>query len=174
MPYPLLTKRLLLEPLKRTDLETFVEYRRDHSIAQFQGWDSNYSMAQAVELLESQIDIKFPDKGKWLQIGVHLCDSGELIGDLAIHHVENSENEIEIGFTIAAQHQQKGYATEAISELITFLQKEHGTTTFIAHTDSRNTASMNLLNSLGFKEHPEENFVEDFKGEQVYVVCFRK
>lgn len=172
MTYPLLTPRLSIEPLKRSDLDTFVGYRQDAEIARFQSWDTTYSAEQAVVLIESQAGVKLPKEGQWLQLGIHDQICGELVGDLALHLVSESQSIFELGFTIASQHQGKGLGREAASRLISFLFSEVGAEKIIANTDRRNTASIRLLLSLGFKFHSDKSWTENFKNEIVTVDYF--
>lgn len=172
MTYSLLTPRLSIEPLKLSDLYTFVGYRQDANIARFQSWDTTYSAEQAVELIESQTGVMLPDEGQWLQLGIHDRTSGELVGDLALHSQKDSQSVFELGFTIASQHQGKGFAREAASRLMSFLFSKAGAEKIVANTDRRNTASIRLLLSLGFKSHPEKSWTENFKNEIVTVDYF--
>jgi RimJ/RimL family protein N-acetyltransferase len=172
MTYPLLTPRLSIEPLELSDLASFVGYRQDAEIARFQSWDTTYSPGQAMVLIDSQAGVLLPDRGKWLQLAVHELMRGELVGDLALHSLIESESVFELGFTIASQHQGKGFAREASSRLMSFLFSEVGAEKIVAKTDRRNTASIRLLLSLGFKFHPEKSWTEDFKNEIVTVDYF--
>ena len=92
MSYPLLTDRLSIQPLTLADLETFVAYRQDPEIARYQSWEPSYSKAQATELIESQAGVLLPGKDQWLQLAIHSRISGELVGDLAIHSIEDDHS----------------------------------------------------------------------------------
>ncbi len=151
-------------------MAAFVEYRQDPEVARFQSWDTNYSNQQAIELIEGQIGVVFPDFDQWLQLGIRLQENENLVGDLAIHNL--GEAKVEIGFTISKAFQRRGIAREAVAALIDVLEREFGTRELIATPDSRNTASIKLLESLGFSEKPELSWWEDFKGERVQVLHF--
>ena len=172
MVYPLLTERLSIEPLTMADLDDFVAYRQDPEIARFQSWDSTYSKEQGMDLIESQTDALVPAPGQWLQLAIHEKSSGKLVGDLALHAIQGSSMEFEIGFTIARKNQSQGFATEAAARLLTFLFSEIGATKVIAQPDSRNTASRKLLRTLGFDLDESSSWVEKFKGEEVKVEYF--
>ena len=174
MAYPLLTNRLSIEPLSLVDLDAFLSYRRDPEIARFQSWDPTYSKEQAIELIESQVGVFIPESGNWLQLGVHERMSGELLGDLALHSVPNSNATFEIGFTMARKHQGQGYAKEAALRLIELLFAEMGALKITASCDSRNIASIKLLSALGFENISSEGWTEQFKGELVTVLFFSK
>jgi RimJ/RimL family protein N-acetyltransferase len=172
MPYPLLTQRLSIEPLALADLESFVQYRQDPAIARFQSWDTTYSKEQAIELISSQAGVLLPAAGDWLQLGIHHQLTGKLLGDLAVHLLEEAEPSYEIGFTIAGKHQGQGFGSEAAAKLIDHLFDEAGASKVIAQTDSRNLPSIMLLTRLGFKQQTEKSFTEHFKGEVVKVDYF--
>ncbi len=165
------TPRLSIAPLSHSDVVTFVKYRSDPEIARYQSWDTPYSEAQALALIESQSGIELPRKGEWLQLAIHLRDSDAHIGDLALHTLED-DGDFELGYTIAKAFQGQGYAREATAALIDFLMKNHGARRFIATPDSRNLPSIKLLISLGFVQKPEKSWSEFFKGEDVTVDYF--
>ncbi len=172
MTYPLKTNRLRIQPLSKEDAAEFATYRSDPEIARYQTWDSPYTQAQALELIESQAGLDLPPNGEWLQLGIHLNESGELIGDLALHALDAAEPSFEIGYTIAKRFQGQGYAKEAASALIEYLMREVGSKRFIATPDRRNLPSIRLLQSLGFTQRPEKSWDEFFKGENVTVDFF--
>jgi RimJ/RimL family protein N-acetyltransferase len=169
MAYPLLTERLSIEPLATDDLQAFVRYRQDPAIARFQSWETSYSESQARDLIDSQAGLTAPDPGDWLQLAIHEVRTGELLGDLALHAIEDEFNAFEIGFTIAGNHQGKGVAREAAGRLIDFLLQEQKATVIRACTDRRNTPSIKLLLSLGFEVQPTKSWDEFFKNENVTV-----
>jgi len=170
--YPILTERLSIEPLAMIDLHTFVAYRQDPDIARFQGWETNFSKNQAIDLIESQAGSMLPEKGEWLQLAIHRLGSREHVGDLAIHSVEDEDSKFELGFTIAKPYQGQGFAQEAASKLISFLISEAGAKKFIATTDSRNSASIKVLSELGFRLNVSKGWTETFKNEVVNVEYF--
>ncbi len=169
MTYPLLTERLSIQPLSIADLETFVEYRQDPAIARYQGWDTSYTHSQAQELIESQYGLQTPEKDEWLQLGIHLGVSGALIGDLALHRLDEEDIAIELGFTVAKQFQGHGYAREALLALMDYLFNEVKATKLEASTDRRNISSIKLLEAVGFHHEQARTYTEEFKGEIVTV-----
>jgi RimJ/RimL family protein N-acetyltransferase len=94
----------------------------------------------------------------WLQLGVYL-HNGPLIGDIGLHFLEDGA-QMEIGYTLAPEHQGQGYAFEAVKAVIDFLfldLKKHRVT---ASVDPENQRSINLLKKLGFRY--EAHFVKSF------------
>lgn len=172
MQFPLLTARLSIRPLALEDVPSFVAYRQDPDVARFQSWETSYSEANAVELVESQIGVDLPAEGNWLQLAIHERESGVHVGDLALHTVSGEESVYEIGFTIAPAYQGRGFAREAASRLLEFLFTENRASSVIAMTDTRNVPSIRLLKTLGFEQVPSKGFSEEFKGETVDVDYF--
>ena len=172
MAFPVLTERLSIKPLVMADIDTFVAYRQDPDIARFQGWEITYSKNQAIDLIQSQAGSVFPEKGEWLQLAIYILLGQELVGDLAIKSVEDADATFELGFTIAKQHQGRGFAKEAASKLMNYLVSEAGARKFIATTDSRNNASIKMLSALGFKQNVFKGWTETFKNEKVDVYFF--
>ena len=171
MALELRSDRLQISPLQVSDLDAFVNYRQNPEVARFQSWESDFSREQGLELIQSQSGIYFPAKGEWLQIGIRFLSTGDLIGDLALHSLEQ-EGCYEIGFTIATEHQGKGFGREAASRLLGHLFDERNADRVEASTDSRNVASIRLLSSLGFSQQIDRSWVEEFKSETVTVYVF--
>lgn len=169
MSYPLLTKRLSIEPLGEQDLAKFVAYRQDPDVARYQGWDVSYSELQALDLVESQQNVTIPSAGKWLQLAIHDRPSGELLGDLALHSLDQEGLTFEIGFTLAQENQGKGFAREALKGLMTFLLDENSAVALVANCDQRNERASKLLLSLGFEKDISKTQTEFFKNEVVSV-----
>ena len=172
MSYPLLTQRLSIEPLGQQDLAKFVAYRQDPDVARYQSWDVSYSEQQAMELLKSQENVLIPTAGNWLQLAIHDQETGELLGDLALHSLDQEGLFFEIGFTLARANQGKGIAREALSRLIQYLFAEVGAISVVANCDNRNMSAIRLLLSLGFEEIPSKSWTEQFKNELVQVRHF--
>jgi RimJ/RimL family protein N-acetyltransferase len=171
MEYPLLTSRLSISPLAASDLDAFVSYRQDPAIARYQGWDADYSKEQGKSLIDSQRAVTLPSHGNWLQLGLRHREDGQLVGDVAIHNLDEPERSVELGFTIARPYQGKGFAKEAVSEVMAHL-REHKFSKFVANTDARNAPSIAILTRLGFNQVPEKSWTEQFKGELVTVLWF--
>lgn len=171
MAFPLITQRLSISPLQLADLASFIRYRQDPDVARYQSWEPSYSMEQGRELIRSQEGMEFPDVDEWLQLGVRDRGTQRLIGDLALHKLEEA-GVFEIGYTFASDSQGKGYAYESAARLVQFLFDESAAHKVIATPDSRNSKSISLLKRLGFAEDPAKAWVEEFKGETVSVQFF--
>lgn len=75
------TKRLLIRPIKDTDLEPVFAYRNDPQVARYQGWDIPYPRGKVVRWLNAQ-DISVPtEPGGRLRTALELKPTGEMIGE---------------------------------------------------------------------------------------------
>jgi RimJ/RimL family protein N-acetyltransferase len=146
------TERLILRKFKQADTETFFKYRTDPAVAKYQGdgW-SDYRIEQAVEFVKQQIAAEPGEADAWFQIAVELKESGVLIGDLAIHTLREDTAQVEIGYTIRPEYQNKGYAREAVKSLLEFIFGVMNCRRVIAVTDVRNADSIRLLDALGLR-----------------------
>ncbi len=158
---PILTARFTLRRLTEQDLDIFARYRGDPEVARYQSW-SSYGIEDARRFYESQQGVEFGVAGTWYQIGIADLGSDELVGDCALHFLD--ADQIEIGFTLAREHQGRGIMREAVTALLDAIFAELGRHRVIALTDARNTRAARLLGSLGFRR--EGHFVEAtfFKG----------
>lgn len=79
-------------------------------------------------------------------------DSSQIIGTVSFSHfMPNPYNSCIIGYKFLPAFQKKGYATEAVSTLITALFEENKTHRIEAFCLPDNMDSINLLSRLGFK-----------------------
>jgi len=160
-PPVLKSKNLIIRAFEKKDLALFALYRSQAVVAKYQSW-TNYTYQDAVELFESMDYSAFGGEGEWYQLAISSLDSDELVGDLAIHFIDQAQ--IEIGFTVCPSHQGKGVATEAVSRFLRYVFDELNKHRVIATTDVKNTASYRLLDKLGFRQ--EAHFIQNvfFKG----------
>ncbi len=155
------TKRFVIRAFKEADLKTFAQYRSEPEIARYQSWE-NYSYQKALSLFHGIDYSNFGMIDQWYQLAITDAVSDQLLGDLAVHFIDREQ--VEIGFTVAPDNQNKGVAREAVSGLLDYLFNSLNKHRVIAITDTQNVASCRLLESLGFRKeaHFRQNIF--FKG----------
>ncbi len=158
----LTSRRFMLRAFQKADLAIFAAYRNRPEVARYQSW-SHYSEEDAERLYHHMDYALFGTPGKWFQLAIAEKYENILWGDLALHFVD--EQQVEIGFTVAPEYQQKGVATEAVQTLLRHLFEHRKTHRVRARTDTRNTACCGLLEKIGFRReaHHRENIF--FKGQ---------
>ncbi len=146
-PIPIQSDRVLLRRLKISDLPAFQAYRYDAEVGRYQGW-SPQSDDQSRAFISKMNSAEFPTPGEWFQLGIVLAQEDALIGDIGIY-LSKDLGEAEIGFTLRAESQGFGLGAEAVKLVIDMLFVSVGVHKIVAITDSRNTASIRLLENVG-------------------------
>lgn len=142
------TKRLVLRPLTINDKHAFLAYRSDAQTNKYQGWIPK--TLNDVETFFGKLSAEFNVPNTWFQLAVVEKNSNELIGDIGIHFID--EQQVELGYTIAKQHQGLGFATEAAIVVIDYLFCELKKHRITASVDLENIASFAVLEKLGFRK----------------------
>lgn len=164
------TDRFNLRALQLTDLTEFARYRAIESIAQFQPWQ-NFTYDDALALFNRMDYSLFGQHDHWFQLAITDKNNGNILGDLAVHFID--EEKAEVGFTIAPDNQRKGVAYEALNALLTYLFSHCKKKKVVAFVDINNKASFRLLEKSGFirvrqlKAH--ESSLGQWGDEYVYV-----
>lgn len=156
------TDRLILRPLKMTDVNLVHLYRSDPEVVRYQSFEP-FTREMSETFVKEQAGLIFHKAGQWVQIGFELKESGQLVGDCAVKKLEHEPQIVEIGYTIAREHQRKGFAKEGLTGLLSFLFLEKDIHKVQALVDVRNEASIKFLEKLGFAKeaHFRQNYWED-------------
>ncbi len=157
------TERLQIRNLKISDLSNFHFYRSNPDVTKYQGFDV-FTIEQSSNFIQQQLNKEFGKPGEWVQYAIENRKTGKLIGDCAIKLNEYDVRIAEVGITISHIEQQKGYAKEALVFILNFLFTRDNFHRVSEIVDAENTASIQLLKSVGFKQ--EGHFIENifFKG----------
>lgn len=142
--------RVTLRPLALTDAPAIAAYRADPKVACYQSW-TTYTLADAEALCRAQASIVFATPGTWCQLAIALRETGETIGDCGLHFAEDGSAQMEIGFTLARDHQGLGLATEAIAGILDCAFGPVALHRVTARIDARNAPAAALLHRLGFR-----------------------
>ena len=159
----LLSSRLRLRRLRQGDAAAVCGYRALPEVARFQSWES-YALADAAELIAAQEGMPSGAPGSWLQLGLTLIDSGEVVGDCGIHFPRDDDRQVELGITLSPRHQGQGLAAEAVECVLGYVFDSLRKHRVWAVTDAQNDAAARLFRRLGFRQ--EAHYVEHvwFKG----------
>ena len=157
------TERLVLSKLQADDSKAVLAYRSLPEVCRYQTWEPR-SLDDAFRFIEDLATIDFDTPGTWFQFGIRLRDSGELIGDLGVHFVEDGK-QAEIGVTLSPGSQGRGLGTEAVTAMIEYLFGRLGKHRVFASVDPRNEPSLRLLRRVGMQQEAHLRLSLLFKGE---------
>ena len=93
--------------------------------------------------------IAHPDQWQWYAIWMIELKDGTHIGELCFKGLSEDGN-AEIGYGIAENYQNCGYATEAVYALVDWALNQPGVSCITAETEESNIASQIVLKKAGF------------------------
>lgn len=172
MKYLIETERLAIRLAEPEDAESIFSYRSDFTENKYQGWfpDSVEEVRNYISHMPETLDIA----GICFQFAIFLTDEKRLIGDLGIIFTNHDNRQTEVGCTLHKDYKGQGYATEALSGMVRFLFGTLNKHRIVASVDPRNTASIRLMERLGFRK--EAHFKESYyqRGEWVDDIIYAK
>jgi RimJ/RimL family protein N-acetyltransferase len=164
---PYRIERLLLRPFTPDDLEAFMAMHSDPEIVRYVPYPP-LSRERAEERLRSIATMTaIDDEAQNLRLAVVLPETDEVVGDVSMWCSPSDRLQAEIGYVFNARFQGRGYATEAVSELLRIGFEEAGVHRITANADARNVASIRVMERIGMRR--EAHFVQGSyeKGEWV-------
>ncbi|HEX5961019.1 MAG TPA: GNAT family N-acetyltransferase [Rhodanobacteraceae bacterium] len=150
----IVTGRLRLDALEDADAQALFGYRGDPEVSRYQGWKPA-SVADTLRFIEGQQGVAPDTPGTWWQRAIRLRDSGELIGDLGLHFLDDAT--VELGISLAPAQQRRGYAREAVEVMLDFVFGGLRKQRVVALVDRRNFRSMRLLEGLGMHRRDQQD-----------------
>ncbi|MCB1000486.1 MAG: N-acetyltransferase [Acidimicrobiales bacterium] len=162
---PMHTERLLLRMATTEDLPTIAAYRNDPEVARYQDWPLPYTLDDAVEGFRRVADLDGPAVGR--SVNVMIEHEGEVVGDVFVGIGDEHPGGAVafLGYTLATRHQGKGFASEAASAMVDAVFEHTPVHRIVATLDPENTASMRLLEQLGFTFEGLARQAEPIRGE---------
>ena len=153
------TSRLLLRPLKSTDADALFAVFSDPQVMRY--WSS--SPWESVEFSKKFIerDQRAMAEGKHVRLAITSRDDGALLGTCTLFDHVTQCRRAEVGFGLSYGAWGKGYAAEAVAELLTFGFTAMKLNRVEADIDPRNSASARCLQRLGFTKegHLRERWI---------------
>ncbi|MDF1799848.1 MAG: GNAT family protein [Planctomycetota bacterium] len=165
------TERLVVGPFEAADASALFAYRCSPEIQRFQPW-SPESEAAVADFLAGQELAALTTRDARLQLAIRSRGRGTLVGDLGLHVVGAGASQVEVGFTIAPEHQGRGLGTEAVRGLLGHLFEDLGKHRVLASVDPGNAASLALLRRLGLRLEAHHIASYHFRGRWVDDLVF--
>jgi [ribosomal protein S5]-alanine N-acetyltransferase len=157
------TPRLLLEPILLAHAPVLYERMQEERLYQFIPQDP----PDTPRALEDRYDFlsarRSPDgREAWLNWAVRERDSGEYAGTLEATVYDNKT--AIIAYIVFLPYQRRGIAAEACGRLLEHLFEDYRVGMVAAEIDTRNAASIALVESLGFERVGFQKDADHFKG----------
>lgn len=168
------TERMYIRPWKIEDAQSYYELTKDPRIGPAAGFPTPKNPEEGKKIVQFLTTL-------WGFYALVLKDTSEVIGSIQILIGESSnfhiaDDEGELGFWIGAPYWRKGFATEAIKEMIAFGFEDLQLKKIWCGYFSDNTASKELQQKCGFSKHHIMDKVQTLTGEEKVeiVTCITK
>ncbi|ALO41700.1 GNAT family N-acetyltransferase [Pseudoalteromonas phenolica] len=144
----LVTKRLTLAPLNKSDKSLFIELCMDPKVMEHCYDPSTLEEAEAgFEAFSQPWDCNSHD---WLCFGITETNTGEKVGNISVKILDHKQHIGEVGFLLNPCKQGKGYAFEALKRVKAFSFDVLNLKKLKAICSTQNTSSIKLLEKSGF------------------------
>ncbi|MBS4211800.1 MULTISPECIES: GNAT family N-acetyltransferase [Neobacillus] len=149
MNFPILeTKRLQLIKLTHRHVDSLFEIFSRDEVTRFYGTDRFTLPAEAMKLIDL-FQKNYQDK-RGIRWGIKLKENQKIIGTIGLNNLQLKNKRAEIGYELNPAYWRKGYATEAIREVLQFSFTQMDLYRIGAIVYPENVASVNLLQKMGF------------------------
>jgi ribosomal-protein-alanine N-acetyltransferase len=149
--FPILeTERLLLREIVKEDAQGIFNCFSNNDVTRYYGQDTLTSIEQAKQFVE--FFAKNYNEKRGIRWGIEIKGYQGIIGTIGFNAWFTKHKRAEIGYELHPEYWQKGYATEAVSEVISYGLKELDLTRIGAIVFIENIASNELLTKLGFEK----------------------
>jgi len=154
MPDPiqteLFTPRLKLRWMDERDTAAHYAVFSDPLVTRYWSSEPWTGMEQAAEAI-ARIRAACAD-GSEARFGIELLATGELIGNVGLHHFFAASRRCELGYAIGSAHWGRGYVSEALEAVVRHGFEALDLNRIEADIDPRNGASARVLEKLGFRK----------------------
>ncbi|WP_420976758.1 GNAT family N-acetyltransferase [Bacillus vallismortis] len=149
--FPVLeTDRLTLRKITDQDVKTIFACFSNHEVTRYYGLENMESIEQAISMVQTFSGLYQENRGiRW---GIERKDTKELIGTIGFHALAQKHRRAEIGYEIIPAHWRNGFASEAISTVVSYGVATLRLTRIGAVVFTENEASNRLLVKMGFQK----------------------
>jgi RimJ/RimL family protein N-acetyltransferase len=170
--FPIRTSRLTLRPYEPSDLGFLHSMFGREDVCRYLPW-MPMDLDQARAKLEQRVrQTRIETDGDPLILVALESDTGRAVGEFMLRLKSLESLQAEIGWSLHPDAQGRGFATEAARQMLRIGFDELGLHRIVAGCDSRNTASLRVMERLGMRREAEFVDYEYVKGEWASeIVC---
>ncbi|MEA5592793.1 GNAT family protein [Rivularia sp. UHCC 0363] len=143
------TENLLLRQVNQSDAEAVFQHFSDKEVLKYHNLEAFTNIEQAENLIASFYE-RFHNQ-QMIRWGITKKEDNILIGTCGYNWLQKSF-QAEIGYELSQAYWRRGIMTEALSAMIKFGSEKMELNRIAATVMLENTASMKLLEKLGFVE----------------------
>ncbi len=147
---PLQLERVIVDRLSLDDAPVLAAYRSDPDVARWQDWETPFPLADAEAFIADVAQSEVAVPGARTNLAVRVDE--QLVGDVYLHVLAEMPHIAEVGVTLRSGSQGQGYASEALSGLISRLFEGGEVIKIMAYVDVDNTPSLDLCRRLGLNQ----------------------
>lgn len=160
---PLETPRLVLEPLTEAHAAAVYAELLDQDLYRFIPRDPPASLDALTARYRRLAARRSPDGHEtWLNWAMRSRASGELVGTLEA--TVRADRTADVAYMVFVPHQRRGFASEGLARVLAHLFADYQIATVAAEIDTRNDASIALVEALGFVRVATHRDADFFKG----------
>jgi [ribosomal protein S5]-alanine N-acetyltransferase len=148
-PEPITTERLVLRLVELQDLPALLAVNGDASVTRHLPYATWAAMADALAWYERMLGIM--ETGTALQFVIVRRSDGLPIGTALLFRHDESSQRAELGYVLGSAFWGQGYMQEALQALVQAAFGPMGLRRLEAEVDPVNTASVQVLERLGFQ-----------------------
>jgi len=157
------TPRLFLEPILPAHAARLNDQLQDERLYRFIPQDPPASLRALEDRYDFLSARRSPDRREaWLNWAMRERSSGDYAGTLEATVHDNRA--ATVAYTVFVPHQRRGFAAEACGRLLDHLFEDYRVGVVAAEIDTRNVASIALVESLGFERVGFHKDADHFKG----------
>ena len=157
------TPRLLLEPILPAHAPMIYEPLQDERLYRYIPQDPPASLRALKDRYGFLSARRSPDgREAWLNWAMRERSSGDYAGTLEATVHDNLT--ATVAYAVFLPHQRRGFAAEACGRLLEHLFEDYRVGVVAAEIDTRNVASIALIQSLGFERVGFHKHADHFKG----------
>jgi [ribosomal protein S5]-alanine N-acetyltransferase len=175
MKFPTLeTERLQLVEITQKYAQSLFEIFSLDEVTKYYGSETFTRIEEANKLIEMFQKNYYEKRAyRW---GIILKENNQLIGTIGLNGLQLKNKKAEIGYELHPSFWRKGYATEAIRELLRYSFGELELNRIGAVVYIENKASFNLLTGLGFSKEGElrDYFFQNNKYHTTHILSLLK
>ena len=149
-PTTITTERLTLRWFTPADAEGLFAIFSDPAVVRYWSCAEWTDMAHARTMIEDTLAAY--QSGDGVRLAVMLTATGQMVGQINLHHMFHSNRRCEVGYALAQAHWGKGYISEALEAAFDYAFGTLDLNRIEADIDPRNEASRKILQRLAFSK----------------------